>query len=108
MSPMPMPSTPPGARAYTRSRAVLTLRENAFAEWLAEAKPGARITYHRGHLGSDREPGMSPFPAARRHELARMADRALALALEGRLHLLQERHGDGEADYLAVIASAAG
>jgi hypothetical protein len=50
---------------------------------------------------------MSPFPAARRHELARIADRALALALEGRLHLLQERHGDGETGYLAVIASAA-
>ncbi|MAG99059.1 MAG: hypothetical protein CMM08_20490 [Rhodospirillaceae bacterium] len=107
MTAMPMPSIPPEAHADTRPRAALILRENAFAEWLAKAEPGARITYHRGHLGSDREPGMSPFPAARRHELARIADRALALALEGRLHLLQERHGDGETGYLAVIASAA-
>jgi hypothetical protein len=74
----------------------------AFRGWLARAKPGDRIEYHRGFLALDRIKGMSSLNDAERRKLAAVADQALALADGGKLHLLQERHGNGDYSYWAV------
>ncbi len=77
----------------------------AFRGWLTRAKPGDRIEYHRGFLALDRIKGTNSLKEGERRKLAAVADHALALAGRGELHLLQERHGDGDYSYL-VVASA--
>jgi hypothetical protein len=74
----------------------------AFRAWLARAKPGERLRYHRGHLALDRVKGMSSLTEAERRKLTAVADHASALAGQGTLHLLQERHGDGDYSYWAI------
>ena len=66
----------------------------AFADWLAAAKPGARVEYHRGLLAWDRE-GMAGLP------LDLLADAALAASDAGLVHLVQRRHGEGSYSYEA-------
>lgn len=83
----------------------LVIRERAFDKWFANACPGDRLEYHRGHLGADREAGSGLSDRARQ-ELARIADRAMDLALEGRLQLVQERRDEHVIAYLAVMGSA--
>jgi hypothetical protein len=73
-----------------------------FRAWLAHAGPGARLEYHRGLLAIDRTKGASALNEAARRKLNTVADHTLALSNEGRLHLLQERHGDGDYSYWAV------
>ena len=84
----------------------LVIREGDFLKWLDQARPGDRLEYHRGHLGADREAGSSLSEGLRR-ELDRIADRDVEFALEGRLHLVQERRGKDVTAYLAVMASLA-
>jgi hypothetical protein len=50
----------------------------------------------------DRIKGTSCLREAERRKLAAVADHALALAGQGKVHLLQERHGDGDYSYWAV------
>jgi hypothetical protein len=69
--------------------------------WLARAEPGQRLEYHRGHLNRDRSPNSEWSKPARR-KLAAVANLALALAEQGRVHLLQQRHRDGDYSYCAV------
>jgi hypothetical protein len=69
----------------------------AFRAWLAGAKPGERVEYYRGLLALDRVKGTTCLREAERRKLAAVADHASALAGLGKVHLLQERHGD--ADY---------
>ena len=83
----------------------LMIREGDFLQWIDRARPGDRLEYHRGHLGADREAGSS-LPDTMRRELGRIADRAMDLALEGRLHLIQERRGKDVTTYLVVMGSA--
>ena len=83
----------------------LTIREGDFLKWIEQARPGDRLEYHRGHLGADREAGSS-LPDTMRRELGRIADRAMEFALEGRLHLVQERRGKEATAYLVVMGSA--
>jgi len=83
----------------------LVIREGDFLKWLDQARPGDRLKYHLGHLGADREAGSS-FSDALRRELGRIADRAMEFALEGRLHLVQERRGEDVTAYLVVMGSA--
>jgi hypothetical protein len=78
-----------------------------FRAWLARAKPGERLEYHRGLLGLDRVKSASSLKEAERRKLAAVADHALALADQGKLHLLQERHGDGDYSYCAVSRAPA-
>ena len=80
----------------------LVIREGDFLKWIEHARPGDRLEYHRGHLGADREAGSS-LSDALRQELSRIADRAMDLALEGRLHLVQERRGKDVIGYLVVM-----
>ncbi len=83
----------------------LVIREGDFLKWLDHARPGNRLKYHMGHLGVDREPDGALSDALRR-ELVRIADRAMEFALQGRLHLVQERRGKDVTAYLAVMGSA--
>jgi hypothetical protein len=89
-----------------RLRPILVIREKAFLKWLGEAQPGNRITYHVGHLATDRVHGLSQLSEARCRELGRIADRAMESVLQGRLHLVQERRGKDVTAYLAVMGSA--
>ena len=83
----------------------LMIREGDFLKWLDQARPGDRLEYHMGHLGADREAGSS-LPDTMRRELGRIADRAMDLAFEGRLHLVQERRGKDVTAYLVVMGGA--
>ena len=82
-----------------RSAAV---RKVEFNVWFKNAKSGARIEYHRGHLVMDRVRGLSPFGERARRELIAVADLALALAEQGLLCLAQQRHGSGDYSYFAI------
>jgi len=81
-----------------------TVDEPALAHWLRTAKPGDRLVYHVGHLSFDRTP-VSALPRARRETLARVADRAMAMAENGCLVLAQQRLEDGGIAYLAIMPS---
>jgi hypothetical protein len=78
-----------------------------FRAWLTGANPGERFEYHRGLLARDRIKGASSLKEAERRRLAAVADHALVLADRGELHLLQERHGNGDYSYWAVARAPA-
>lgn len=80
----------------------LLAREPALLAWTEMARPGERLAYHAGHLALDRVRGWSSLPDGAREELARVANRALALAEEGRVLLTQRRLDDGRIAYLAI------
>jgi hypothetical protein len=82
----------------------LSIAEEAFCGWLGKAMPGDRIEYHRGHLLIDRSRKLGPFSEMDRRQLSAIANRALALAEQGRLCLMQKRHGDCDYSYIATIA----
>ena len=75
-----------------------------FCQWLADAAPGSSLTYFRGHLAFDRMPSTSPFPEPERKRLVAVANRALQMAEDGRVHLVQRRHGPQHYSYIAVKA----
>ena len=79
-----------------------------FRAWVARAKPGERLEYHRGLLALDRVKGTSSLREAERRKLTAVADHASALAGLGKLHLLQERHGDRDYSYWAVARVPSG
>ena len=91
----------------SRTRASVPLSMAAFRGWVAGAKPGERFEYHRGRLGIDRVKGTSSLREPERRKLNAVADYALALADQGALHLLQERRGDGDYSYWAVVGTPA-
>jgi hypothetical protein len=78
-----------------------------FRTWCARARPGERIEYYRGYLATDRSKGTSSLTEAERRKLTAVADHALALSDQGNLHLLQERHGNGDYSYWAVARTPA-
>jgi hypothetical protein len=79
----------------------------AFRAWLAHAKSGERLEYYRGLLALDRFKGTSPLRDPERRKLAAVADHAFALAGQGKLYLLQQRHGDADYSYWAVARAPA-
>jgi hypothetical protein len=81
----------------------LTISEEAFCAGVGNAQPGDRIDYHRGHLLIDRSRKHGAFSEKDRRELSAVANRALALAQEGRLCLVQQRLGEHDYSYLAVV-----
>jgi hypothetical protein len=68
----------------------------------ARAKPGERFEYHRGRLGIDRVKETSSLSEPERRRLNAVADHALSLAGQGKLHLLQQRHGHADYSYWAI------
>jgi len=77
----------------------------AFQSWFAGAVPGDGLIYHLGLLGLDRARGPSSLPEAARSQLDRVAARALALAGDGRLLLVQRRVAEDRIAYIAIKAS---
>ena len=81
----------------------LLVSEDKLRAWLAAAKAGDVLVYHRGVLAIDRLRFGSRLPDEDRRELDRVASRILALANAGRGHLLQRRHGTDDYTYLFVL-----
>ena len=80
----------------------------AFHAWLARAKPGERLEYYRGHLAHDRVKGTSRLRESDRRKLTAVADHASAVAGQGKLHLVQQRHGYADYSYLAIARALSG
>jgi hypothetical protein len=80
----------------------------AFRAWLVHAEPGERLQYHRGYLALDRVKGTTSLKEAERRKLAALADHASALAGQGKLHLLQQRHGYADYSYWAIARVPSG
>jgi hypothetical protein len=85
---------PPTARSL--------ISEGRFCDWVAGALPGQRIEYYQGLLGHDRMPSAQALPEHDRLALVALAKRALQLAEDGRILLVQRRHGEGEYSYTAI------
>jgi hypothetical protein len=90
-----------------RTQAGVPISIAAFRAWLTRAKPGERLQYHRGLLALDRVKGTSPLGEPERRRLTALAEHASALAGGGKLHLLQQRHGDADYSYWAVARAPA-
>jgi hypothetical protein len=85
----------------TRAGGLISLA--AFRAWLARAKPGERLEYHRGFLTIDRS-SASRHAERERRALAKLADVALNAAEADRVHLVQRRNGPADFTYLAIKA----
>jgi len=77
---------------------------NELATWLANARPGDSIEYHRGFLAPDTDKTTSRLPSRRREELVRVSKTALTMSDNGHAHLIQRKHGDCDYSYIAVAA----
>jgi hypothetical protein len=73
--------------------------------WLSQAEPGATLEYHRGFLGVDRTPLGQSMSLKDRIDLIDVAERAMRLAEQGLIHLVQRRIADDTFSYLAVARS---
>jgi hypothetical protein len=73
--------------------------------WLSQAEPGATLEYHRGFLGVDRTPLGQSMSLKDRIDLIDVAERAMRLAEQGLVHLVQRRIADDTFSYLAVARS---
>lgn len=81
---------------------VARVSESDFCTWLARAKAGDVLVYHRGVLACDTNHAASTLAAGQRIELAHLARSARWAADEGIIHLLQRREGPDQFSYLAV------
>jgi hypothetical protein len=78
------------------------LRETDFCAWAAQAEPGDALEYHQGFLVVDRSPLTETMDREARLTMVATCDRALCLAEQGLLHLVQRRLGPDRFSYLAV------
>ena len=83
---------------------ILAIDTARFEAWLQTAHPGSLIEYHRGHLCIDRQPKLSDPSSEMRLELHHLAARAHRAVDQGLVHLVQQRHGDGDYSYIAIRA----
>jgi hypothetical protein len=83
----------------------LPVTPDDFCGWLAMAMPGSATVYHRGHLGRDRCRSTTTLSERDRQMLIALARQAMLAAKDGRVHLVQQRHGDGDYSYIAVKES---
>ena len=86
------------------SRTAARLAPEEFCGWLAMAAPGNSTVYYRGHLGRDRCRSTTGLSEPDRLRLIALARQALIAAEDGRVHLIQRRHSDGDYSYIAVLA----
>ena len=70
--------------------------------WLSQAEPGDVLEYHQGFLALDRSPHARTLGERDRIALGRLARRAMWLADQGLVHLLQRRIGRDRFSYLAI------
>ncbi|GGC63820.1 hypothetical protein GCM10011504_47530 [Siccirubricoccus deserti] len=66
------------------------------------AAPGDRFTYWRGHLARDVWHLAQRLSEPDRRRLASVGRLAWTMAERGLVHLVQQRHGEGDFSYLAV------
>jgi hypothetical protein len=81
--------------------------ENAFVDWLIDAKPGDTLAYYRGYLAYDRDPQQSKIGEFRRLKLTHLADRAMECSERKQVFLVQQRMGKEDWVYLAIRSSEA-
>jgi hypothetical protein len=91
-------SLPPTRRCASRTE---------FHAWLARAKLGEQLEYHRGHLIWDRSPA-SVLTQGERQALAKIANAVFQAAEQGKVHLVQRRRGPFDFSYLAIRAVRSG
>ena len=87
------------------THAGVPLSPAAFSAWVARARPGQRLVYHRGLLLHERMPSSNALQPRDRVALVALAKRAMQAAEHGRVLLLQRRHGNSDYSYIAVKAS---
>ena len=78
------------------------MTEAEFGAWLHDAKPGATIEYHRGHLAEDKDAQHSTMSGKDRRRLMALAVRAQDAADRGLCLLVQKRLGPALYSYRAV------
>jgi hypothetical protein len=78
------------------------ISEIQFCAWVAQALPGDRLEYHRGHLAVDADKVTSDLDPNARAELACLRDRAFWSETAGLVHLVQQRLGPDRFAYLAI------
>jgi hypothetical protein len=86
--------------AQLRPQHVALPSARRFLAWLERGQPGEALVYHRGLLAHDR--ARPDLTETERRQVARIADAAFAAAEEGRVHLVQLRHGPFDFSYLAI------
>jgi hypothetical protein len=96
------PSLPENPQRILRKRLLST--EELFCDWIASADPGQRIEYYRGLLLHDRVPNTTALQPRERVALVALAKRARQTAEDGRVLLVQRRHGEGDYSYIAIKA----
>ena len=94
-----------GATLTVHAVTALPMTPDDFCGWLAKAMPGDATVYYRGHLGRDRCRSTTTLSERDRQGLIALARQAMRAAEDGRVHLLQQRHGDGDYSYIAVKKS---
>mgnify|MGYP000007524946 CR=1 FL=1 len=70
--------------------------------WVADAKPGDRIIYYRGHLSRDRMMHNEGYEEPVRRKIGELGNAAWNLGDENWVHLIQRRIGMGAWEYIAV------
>ena len=83
----------------------LPMTVDGFCNWVAKAVPADTTIYYRGHLGRDRCRSTTTLSERDRQALIALARQAMRAAEDGRVHLVQQRHGDGDYSYFAVKKS---
>ena len=78
------------------------ISEIRFCAWVAQAKPGDRLEYHRGYLAVDADKLTSKLDLNARAELVLLRDRAFGCEVQGLVHLVQERIGPDLFTYVAI------
>lgn len=84
------------------SRSRVPLDDIQFCAWIAQARPGDRLEYHRGMLALDASVHGQSLATGARLKLARVARRAWSAAGEGLVHLVQRRNGPDDFTYIAI------
>lgn len=105
VAPTDSPRSADGRDLEARAGTSLPLTPDDFCSWIGKAAPGDRTVYYRGDLGLDRCRSTTSMSERGRQRLIALARQALIAAEDGRLHLLQHRHGDGDYSYIAVRAT---
>jgi hypothetical protein len=88
--------------AREAGRRQLLTTEEMFCDWLAGAKPGQQFEYYRGLLAYDRMPSAEVLQPRDRAALVALAKRAMQVAEDGRVSLVQRRHGESDYSYIAI------
>ena len=78
--------------------------ENAFVDWLIDAKPGHLIIYYRGHLAHDRMTSARVMDNRSRAVVHTVSNRVMTSADKGLVLPVQRRLGPSDYLYIAVKA----